>query len=170
MYKHTHTPHTHTHTRQHVPITHSVRHTHTHTHTHTQTHKHTHLKLKTHTHTHSHTHSHTLTHAHTHIQHAHTRCRHSARQHVPIPEYAENLKLMVKSVKDAGVKIVVLLTPPPVHDAGRKQWQVLVRLVKGCCFEACPVLLTPPPLYTMLSARNGKCWCVWCKAVAQNRT
>ncbi|KAF5835556.1 SGNH hydrolase-type esterase domain-containing protein [Dunaliella salina] len=50
---------------------------------------------------------------------------HSARQHVPIPEYADNLKQMVAYIRGLGVQTIVLMTPPPVHDAGRKEWQVL---------------------------------------------
>eukprot|EP00983_Pelagomonas_calceolata_P088865 1157251-Pelagomonas_calceolata.AAC.10 len=51
--------------------------------------------------------------------------RHSARQHVPIPEYADNLRQMVAFIRGLGVQTIVLMTPPPVHDAGRKDWQVL---------------------------------------------
>jgi len=48
----------------------------------------------------------------------------SAKQHVPVNEYKENLKKIVKAVQAKGVKRIVLLSPPPVHDVGRKEWQV----------------------------------------------
>jgi len=51
---------------------------------------------------------------------------------VPIPEYAANLKLIVNYIRQLGVQTIVLITPPPVHDAGRKAWQVLVGAFQAC--------------------------------------
>lgn len=39
---------------------------------------------------------------------------------VSIPEYQENIKTLVKKLKSAGVKNVLVLTPPPINDARRK--------------------------------------------------
>ncbi|GFR50784.1 hypothetical protein Agub_g13049 [Astrephomene gubernaculifera] len=49
---------------------------------------------------------------------------HSQRQHVPVPEYGENLRKMVSYMRDAGVQRIVLLTPPPVWEPGRKVHQI----------------------------------------------
>ncbi|EFJ51849.1 hypothetical protein VOLCADRAFT_79531 [Volvox carteri f. nagariensis] len=49
---------------------------------------------------------------------------HSARQHVPLDEYRSNLKEMVRYIKATGVEKVVIITPPPVSDAGRKAAQI----------------------------------------------
>ena len=47
----------------------------------------------------------------------------SAVQHVPLPEYVSNLRSMVQMARQAGVRNIVLLTPPPVHDEGRVKHQ-----------------------------------------------
>uniref|UniRef100_A0A7S3VM41 SGNH hydrolase-type esterase domain-containing protein n=1 Tax=Dunaliella tertiolecta TaxID=3047 RepID=A0A7S3VM41_DUNTE len=49
----------------------------------------------------------------------------SALQHVPLPEYKANLAAIVRGLqRNGGFDSVVLLTPPPVHDGGRKAWQI----------------------------------------------
>ncbi|KAF5842310.1 SGNH hydrolase-type esterase domain-containing protein [Dunaliella salina] len=49
----------------------------------------------------------------------------SALQHVPLQEYKANLAAIVRGLqRNGGFDNVILLTPPLVHDAGRKAWQV----------------------------------------------
>lgn len=43
----------------------------------------------------------------------------SARQHVPLQEYQQNLHIIVQRVKSMSVPAIILITPPPVHDAAR---------------------------------------------------
>jgi hypothetical protein len=50
----------------------------------------------------------------------------SAKQHVPLGEYAENLKKIIKEVRDQGISNIILITPPPVYEPGRKEAQVQV--------------------------------------------
>lgn len=45
---------------------------------------------------------------------------------MPILEYSKNLKEIVSYIKATGVDRVVLLTPPPVSDKGRKRSQIQV--------------------------------------------
>lgn len=47
--------------------------------------------------------------------------RTSAVQHVPLEEYTRNLKDIISELYRLGVTHVVLLTPPPVSEAGRVQ-------------------------------------------------
>ncbi|KXZ45651.1 hypothetical protein GPECTOR_52g50 [Gonium pectorale] len=49
---------------------------------------------------------------------------HSARQHVPVEEYGKNLRQIVSHARAAGVERLVLITPPPVWEAGRKKHQI----------------------------------------------
>lgn len=44
-------------------------------------------------------------------------------QHVPLAEYRSNLEAMVQMARQAGIKNILLLTPPPVHDEGRIKHQ-----------------------------------------------
>jgi lysophospholipase L1-like esterase len=46
----------------------------------------------------------------------------SRRQHVPLALYKHNLESMVEAARQAGARRVVLLTPPPVHEAARVQY------------------------------------------------
>ncbi|KAG2678876.1 hypothetical protein I3760_11G024500 [Carya illinoinensis] len=49
--------------------------------------------------------------------------RSSERQHVPIEEYKENLRKIVRHLKECSPTVlVVLITPPPVDEAGRKEY------------------------------------------------
>ncbi|WOK92928.1 GDSL esterase/lipase [Canna indica] len=49
--------------------------------------------------------------------------RTSERQHVPIEEYKENLRKIVGHLKEcSAATIVVLITPPPVDEDGRKRY------------------------------------------------
>ncbi|CAN0901196.1 GDSL esterase/lipase At5g62930 [Linum grandiflorum] len=49
--------------------------------------------------------------------------RTSERQHVPLDEYKENLRKVVKHLKDCSpTMLVVLISPPPVDEAGRKAY------------------------------------------------
>lgn len=48
---------------------------------------------------------------------------HSARQHVPLAAYESNLDTMVTKMKAAHIPRVVLITPPPVYEAGRIKHQ-----------------------------------------------
>ena len=50
----------------------------------------------------------------------------SARQHVPLAEYKDNLRAIVAAVRAAGgaSSRMVLMTPPPVHEGQRLEWQV----------------------------------------------
>lgn len=43
----------------------------------------------------------------------------SARQHVPLDEFRDNLKAMVDHVRRAGAKDILLITPGPVDDPAR---------------------------------------------------
>jgi hypothetical protein len=54
-------------------------------------------------------------------------CRHSSMQHVPLSRYRENLKEIVQNIRERGVTQIVMITPPPVYEPGRKEWQVQVR-------------------------------------------
>ena len=47
-------------------------------------------------------------------------CR--SHQHVPLEEYAENLKLLIGHVQAYGAKAIIMLTPPPVDEAARVQY------------------------------------------------
>lgn len=52
---------------------------------------------------------------------------HSARQHVPLPEYEANLRAMVDYMRRVGgVSRILLVTPPPVWGPGRKKHQIWV--------------------------------------------
>ncbi|XP_071903769.1 GDSL esterase/lipase At5g62930 isoform X2 [Coffea arabica] len=49
--------------------------------------------------------------------------RTSARQHVPVDEYKENLRRMVQHLKECcSTMLIVLITPPPVDEEGRKEY------------------------------------------------
>ncbi|XP_062170704.1 GDSL esterase/lipase At5g62930 [Alnus glutinosa] len=49
--------------------------------------------------------------------------RTSERQHVPVEEYKENLRRIVHHLKECSpTMLVVLITPPPVDEAGRKEY------------------------------------------------
>jgi lysophospholipase L1-like esterase len=45
--------------------------------------------------------------------------RGSARQHVPVEEYASNLRAMVAHLRSIGVPAVILITPPPISEPDR---------------------------------------------------
>lgn len=51
----------------------------------------------------------------------------SARQHVPLAEYKDNLRAIVAAVRAAGgaSSRTVLMTPPPVHEGQRLEWQMV---------------------------------------------
>lgn len=49
--------------------------------------------------------------------------RTSERQHVPLEEYKENLKKIVHHLKECSPKmLIVLITPPPIDEEGRKEF------------------------------------------------
>ncbi|KAF8408252.1 hypothetical protein HHK36_007400 [Tetracentron sinense] len=49
--------------------------------------------------------------------------RTSERQHVPVEEYKENLRRIVHHMKECSpTMLVVLITPPPVDEEGRKEY------------------------------------------------
>ncbi|KAM7479899.1 hypothetical protein LguiA_028112 [Lonicera macranthoides] len=49
--------------------------------------------------------------------------RTSERQHVPVEEYKENLRRIVRHLKEcSGTMLVVLITPPPIDEEGRKEF------------------------------------------------
>ncbi|CAH9104381.1 unnamed protein product [Cuscuta europaea] len=49
--------------------------------------------------------------------------RTSEKQHVPLKEYKENLKAMVQHLKKCSpTMVVVLITPPPIDEVGRKAY------------------------------------------------
>ncbi|CAI0398602.1 unnamed protein product [Linum tenue] len=49
--------------------------------------------------------------------------RTSEKQHVPLDEYKENLRKIVKHLKESSpAMLVVLITPPPVDEPGRKAY------------------------------------------------
>ncbi|CAI7924608.1 unnamed protein product, partial [Closterium sp. NIES-54] len=49
--------------------------------------------------------------------------RTSGKQHVPIPEFKENLRVIVTHLQSLGPNVhVVLITPPPVDEAGRMEF------------------------------------------------
>lgn len=50
--------------------------------------------------------------------------RASAQQHVPVEEYVSCLKAMVAHVRGLGVQRLLLITPPPVHERGRREWSL----------------------------------------------
>jgi hypothetical protein len=50
----------------------------------------------------------------------------SQRQHVPMEEYASNLDAILREARAAGIKHLLLITPPPVHEPGRVAHQQLV--------------------------------------------
>lgn len=45
--------------------------------------------------------------------------RQSARQHVPLEEYSSNLQAIVAHMQRAGVKHILVMTPPPLDEARR---------------------------------------------------
>jgi hypothetical protein len=45
--------------------------------------------------------------------------KNSARQHVPVAEYAANLEAIAARMAAAGIERVVFITPPPVYEPGR---------------------------------------------------
>ena len=47
----------------------------------------------------------------------------SARQHVPLEDYTTNLRAIVAHIRAAGCDRIVLVTPPPVHEGQRLEWQ-----------------------------------------------
>lgn len=47
--------------------------------------------------------------------------RRSARQHVPLPRYRANVASLVRAARGAGAARVVVATPPPVCEAGRRR-------------------------------------------------
>eukprot|EP00195_Chlamydomonas_chlamydogama_P005506 CAMPEP_0202896324 /NCGR_PEP_ID=MMETSP1392-20130828/5346_1 /ASSEMBLY_ACC=CAM_ASM_000868 /TAXON_ID=225041 /ORGANISM="Chlamydomonas chlamydogama, Strain SAG 11-48b" /LENGTH=254 /DNA_ID=CAMNT_0049581637 /DNA_START=243 /DNA_END=1007 /DNA_ORIENTATION=- len=49
---------------------------------------------------------------------------HSARQHVPVAEYKDNLLKVVDQLREKGIQRIVMLTPPPVYEPGRKEAQI----------------------------------------------
>ncbi|CAI5509960.1 unnamed protein product [Closterium sp. Naga37s-1] len=63
--------------------------------------------------------------------------RRSGKQHVPIPEFKENLRVIVTHLQSLGPNVhVVLITPPPVDEAGRMEFakcgeQCLKNVVTG---------------------------------------
>lgn len=49
--------------------------------------------------------------------------RTSGRQHVPLEEYKENLRKIVRHLKECSpTMVVVLITPPPIYEEGRKAY------------------------------------------------
>jgi isoamyl acetate esterase len=46
----------------------------------------------------------------------------SSRQHVPIPQYKDNLKAIIAHAKSAGIENILLITPPPVDEAARVKY------------------------------------------------
>ncbi|XP_059444094.1 GDSL esterase/lipase At5g62930-like [Corylus avellana] len=49
--------------------------------------------------------------------------RTSERQHVPVEEYKENLRKIVQHLKECSpTMLVVLITPPPIDETGRKEY------------------------------------------------
>ena len=60
----------------------------------------------------------------------------SAKQHVPVSEYKSNLRDIVRHVQAAGTASVLLITPPPLHDAVRLQ---LLQQVLICCSLGSPL-------------------------------
>ncbi|XP_078428360.1 GDSL esterase/lipase At5g62930-like isoform X2 [Wolffia australiana] len=49
--------------------------------------------------------------------------RHSERQHVPLEEYKDNLKLIVQHLKNLSpTMLIVLISPPPVDEDGRMKF------------------------------------------------
>ncbi|OVA16977.1 Lipase [Macleaya cordata] len=49
--------------------------------------------------------------------------RRSEKQHVPVEEYKENLQKIVHHLKERSPNmLVVLITPPPVHEEGRREY------------------------------------------------
>ncbi|KAM7275157.1 hypothetical protein ACFE04_017023 [Oxalis oulophora] len=49
--------------------------------------------------------------------------RNSDRQHIPLEEYKENLKIIVRHLKDCSpTMLVVLISPPPIDEAGRMDY------------------------------------------------
>ncbi|KAL0053262.1 hypothetical protein WJX82_003464 [Trebouxia sp. C0006] len=47
--------------------------------------------------------------------------RHSARQHVPVHEFKQNLQSMVEHLREANIDSIILIAPPPVFEEGRIQ-------------------------------------------------
>lgn len=43
----------------------------------------------------------------------------AARQHLPLDEYQRNLGAMAEHLRAVGTQHIVLVTPPPVHEASR---------------------------------------------------
>ncbi|KAG1681152.1 hypothetical protein FOA52_015595 [Chlamydomonas sp. UWO 241] len=49
--------------------------------------------------------------------------QHSSRQHCPVDQYTDNLRAIVVAARARGLKRMLLITPPPVYEPGRKAHQ-----------------------------------------------
>ena len=82
-------------------------------------------------------------------------CRPSKEQHVPLAEYKANMDAIVHRLAPL-FSAVVLITPPPVSDRGRKAWQVTVSLDMAVIrnfYNICHVLVG--------CAWGGALWLSW---------
>ena len=58
-------------------------------------------------------------------------CRFHAAQHVPVGEYKDSLRRMARMARGAGAQHVLIITPPPVDEAGRLAWRQEVGCMQG---------------------------------------
>jgi hypothetical protein len=68
---------------------------------------------------------------------------------VPLSEYSANLAAMIAAARDAGVRHVVLVTPPPVDEA---KWAREVRRRQQHRRAAYACVLVPPPRCMLVRA------------------
>ncbi|KAJ6811263.1 GDSL esterase/lipase [Iris pallida] len=84
--------------------------------------------------------------------------RTSERLHVPIEEYKENLRKIVYRLKECSpTMLVVLITPPPVDEDGRKELQFLYMVTRQW---SCQKEQTKQLVYMLSSALS---WLKNCK-------
>ena len=81
----------------------------------------------------------------------------SARQHVPVPEFKQNLQSMVEHLREANIDSIILIAPPPVFEEGRIQHNCQVHVHKPSAFGIVRVWRR----YNggMLTCKAGHCAC-----------
>ncbi|MFS7953534.1 putative GDSL lipase/esterase, SGNH hydrolase superfamily [Helianthus anomalus] len=62
----------------------------------------------------------------------HLQVRYSERQHVPLEKYKENLRKIVRHLKECSpTMLIVLITPPPIDE----EWQQQYAMYSSLCLS-----------------------------------
>ena len=56
---------------------------------------------------------------------------------MPVEEFARNLRAIVEHIQDSGAEHILLLTPPPLHEPARVQYNKEVRMHWPGCMRCC---------------------------------